>query len=165
MPTDFLTLLRRDHDDLQKELTSLLDPIATVAQLRCSLDGVRLGLTAHAEAEDIVLGRYDMIPALELVIAQVRAGHLAQERALSSLVSTRPGTRVWRERAFQLRELIAQHDKHEGQSLLPMLHQHVPDSDYGTLAGAYATERLRQLAMMQPSAPVFANFTLAEAHA
>jgi len=50
MPTDLLTLLQRDHVDLQKELTLLLDPTASTAELRGSLDGVRLGLTAHAEA-------------------------------------------------------------------------------------------------------------------
>jgi len=34
---------------------------------------------------------------------------------------------------------------------------------FSLLAGAFATERLRQLALMQPSAPAFAPFTLAEA--
>jgi hypothetical protein len=165
MPTDFLSLLRRDHADLQKELTSLLDPIATVAQLRSSLDGVRLGLTAHAEAEDIVLARFEVVPALELVVAQARAAHLAQERALASLVTTRPGTTAWRERAQHLRELVHHHDKQEEAQLLPALRMHAPESEYMTLAGAFATERLRQLAMMQPSAPVFGGFTLAEARA
>jgi len=65
MATDFLALVQRDHVDLQKELTLLLDPIATPAQLRGSLDGVRLGLTAHAEAEDIVLGRFETISLLD----------------------------------------------------------------------------------------------------
>lgn len=165
MPTDFLTLLRRDHADLQKELTMLLDPIATVAQLRNSLDGVRLGLTAHAEAEDIVLGRYEHLPALELVVAQSRAAHLAQERALAALVATRPATVAWRERAHHLRELVHHHDRQEEGHLFVALRQHVQASEYAELAGAFATERLRQLAMMQPSAPVFTPFTLSEARA
>ena len=38
-----------------------------------------------------------------------------------------------------------------GQTLLPALRRHL--TDYGNLAGAFATERLRQLAMLQPSAP------------
>src|SRR5689334_11269862 len=105
MPTDFLTLLRRDHHDLQDELTQLLDPLATVADLRMALDGVRLGLIAHAEAEDIVLGAYEMIPQLEILIAQARAAHRAQEGALSALVSTRPQTDSWRHSAHHLREL------------------------------------------------------------
>lgn len=165
MPTDLLTLLRRDHADVQKELTSLLDPIATVAQLRSALDGVRLGLTAHAEAEDIVLARFERIPALESALAQARAAHLAQERALATLVTTRPGTTAWRARAHHLRELVHHHDKQEEANLFPVLRQHTREDEYEELAGAFATERLRQLAMMQPSAPVFAQFTLAEARA
>ena len=165
MPTDFVTLLRRDHSDLQQELTQLLDPIATVPQLRSALDGVRLGLTAHAEAEDIVLGRFELIPSLGLAMAQARAAHLAQEGALAALVSARPGTSVWRERAYHLRELVRHHATHEEEILLPALKAHAPETDFAQLAGEFATERLRQLSMLQPSAPVFAPFILAEAHA
>ncbi|MDQ3334873.1 MAG: hemerythrin domain-containing protein [Myxococcota bacterium] len=165
MPTDFLTLLRRDHSDLQKELTQLLDPTATIAQLRSSLDGVRLGLTAHAEAEDIVLGRFELVPELQVVLAQARAAHLAQEGALSALVTARPGTTTWRDRAHHLRELVHHHAQHEENYLLPALRQHADEEDIAGLAGAFATERLRQLAMLQPSAPVFMAFVLAEKRA
>lgn len=165
MPTDFLSLLRRDHDDLRKELTQLLDPTATIAQLRSSLDGVRLGLTAHAEAQDIVLARFELIPALEVLIARARAAHLAQEGALTALVTARPGTPTWRDRAHHLRELVHLHAKQEEDQLLPALRQHAAEEDIAGLAGAFATERLRQLAMLQPSAPVFMPFVLAERRA
>jgi hypothetical protein len=165
MPMDFVTLLRRDHSDLQKELTQLLDPTATLAQLRSSLDGVRLGLTAHAEAEDIVLARFEFLPKLQLLIAQARAAHLAQEGALSALVTARPATASWRERAQHLRELVQAHAAQEERELLPALQQHASPEDFAGLAGAFATERLRQLAMLQPSAPVFMPFVLAEARA
>ena len=165
MPTDFLTLLRRDHSDLQKELTQLLDPTATIVQLRSSLDGVRLGLTAHAEAEDIVLSRFEMVPELQVLVAQARAAHLAQEGALSALVTARPGTATWRDRAYHLRELVHYHAQQEEKYLLPALRQYADAEDVANLAGAFATERLRQLAMLQPSAPVFMPFVLAEARA
>jgi len=166
MPTDFLTLVQRDHVDLQKELTQLLDPTATVALLRASLDGVRLGLTAHAEAEDIVLGRFERIAALEVLVAQARAAHLAQEGALSALVSARPGTVVWRDRAHHLRELVHYHAAQEEQHLLPGLRRYAPRELYEGLAGAFATERLRQLALLQPSAPIcMSDLALAEARA
>jgi hypothetical protein len=165
MPTDFLTLLRRDHSDLQKELTQLLDPTATIAQLRSALDGVRLGLTAHAEAEDIVLAPFEVIPELQLIIEQARAAHLAQEGALSALVAARPGTAAWRDRAAHLRELVHLHAEQEIDHLLPALRQHAPEAAVANLAGAFATERLRQLAMLQPSAPVFLPFTVTEARA
>ena len=152
MPTDFMSLLQRDHRDLQIELTRLLDPDATVSQLRSALDGVRLGLTAHAEAEDIVLGRFSGMVALEMLVAQGRAAHLSQEGALSALVSARPGTTAWRDRARRLRDLVEYHAAQEEQSLVPALRLHAPREVYESLAGAFATERLRQLAMLQPSA-------------
>jgi hypothetical protein len=154
MPADFLTLLQRDHVDMLQELTQLLDPEATVAQLRSSLDGVRLGLTSHAEAEDIVLGRFDAIAALAPLVAQARAAHLSQEGALSALVSARPGTVAWRDRAHHLRDLVRVHASQEAQYLVPALRAHAPREIYETVAGAFATERLRQLAMLQPSAPL-----------
>ena len=132
----------------------LLEPVATRSQLGAALDGVRLGLTAHAEAEDIVLGRFDAIPALEPVLAEARAAHLAQEVALAALVSARPGTAIWRDRAVHLRELIRRHALREELELLPALRCHAPRELYHGLAGAFATERLRQLAMLQPSAPL-----------
>lgn len=166
MPADFLTLLQRDHVDIQKELTQLLDPEATVAQLRGSLDGVRLGLTAHAEAEDIVLGRVEAIAALDAMVAQSRAAHLSQEGALSALVSARPGTAAWRDRAHRLRELVRTHAAEEAQYLVPALRMHAPREIYLSLAGAFATERLRQLAMLQPSAPLcFADVARLEVRA
>ncbi|CAN5921734.1 hypothetical protein BH11MYX3_BH11MYX3_17510 [soil metagenome] len=164
MPTDFLTLLRRDHTDFQDELSQLLDPSTGVTELRLALDGVRLGLTAHAEAEDIVLGSFEMIPALEILIAQARAAHLSQEHALSALISARPQTVSWRERAAHLRELVEYHASQEERYLLPALVHHVPSDTFAKLAGAFATERLRQLAMLQPSAPFFIP-GYAEAHA
>lgn len=154
MPVDFLTLLQRDHTDLQDELTQLLDPAAGAAELRMALDGVRLGLTAHAEAEDIVLGQFEMVPELQILIGQARAAHRAQEGALSALVSSRPQTTTWCDRAAHLRELVDCHARQEERYLLPALRRHVPVDRFGKLAGSFATERLRQLAMLQPSAPI-----------
>jgi len=166
MATDFVTLLHRDHADLQKELALLLDPNATVAELRGSLDGVRLGLTAHVEAEDIVLARFEAIPPLDVLIAQSRTAHLAQEGALSALVSARPGTGLWRDRANHLRELVRHHAAQAEQLLIPGLRTHLPRELYDALAGEFATERLRQLAMMQPSAPFcIAELVMADARA
>lgn len=184
MPTDFFALLRRDHRDLVRELERLLDPTATVAQLRASMDEVRLGLVAHAEAEDIVLAPYyepapqlaggtgtdllaDERPTATLLAAlvtEMRAAHRQQQRVLTALVGTRPATQLFRDRAHELLSLIRDHDGDEADVLLPVLRTHAA-VDYCTLAGAYATERLRQLAMLQPSAPVFMPFTLERSRA
>lgn len=153
MPSDLLTLMHRDHFDLQLELTRLLDPEATRADLRTSLDGVRLGLTAHAEAADIVLAPFVVNPALTLLITQLRTAHLAQETALTTLVCSRPQTPTWRECATYLRELVMCHARGEEKRLFPVLRVEA-NGHYAELAGKFATERLRQLAMLQPSAPM-----------
>jgi hypothetical protein len=154
--TDFLTLLRRDHHDLEVGLDELLEAV-TLEELRSALDGVRLGLTAHAEAEDIVLyhalRRIDDHGALETLIGQAREAHLAQEGALASLVCARPGTSTWRERARFLRNLVRDHAFMEEHDVVPAIRRQAP-AVYEVLAGEFATERLRQLAQLQPSAPI-----------
>lgn len=155
--TDFLTLVTRDHHDLESAIDELLQA-TTATQLRMALDGVRLGLTAHAEAEDIVL--FQAIreePArehLERLIGQARAAHLAQEGALASLVCAVPGTSPWRDCAIELRELVRDHASYEEAHVIPAIRQLAPRA-YAALAGKFATERLRQLAMLQPSAPIY----------
>lgn len=152
MPPELVSLLHRDHVDLQSELTRLLDPTLTLHEMRTALDGVRLGLVAHAEAEDIILAPFEHEPGLTRLVAESRAAHLAQESALATLVTMRPGTSSWRDRAHQLRELVRFHAVREVTDLIPRLSLHPA---YASLAGAFATERLRQLAMLQPSVPVY----------
>lgn len=154
MAVDFLGLLQRDHRDLTFGLAELIETTSP-AELRSALDGVRLGLTAHAEAEDIVLyhalARCPDSAQLEPLVSEARTGHLYQERALSALLCTTPGTSSWRDRAIHLRELVVQHAEWEEQHVVPRLRDLVP-LVYPSLAGEFATERLRQLAMLVPSA-------------
>ena len=158
--TDFLMLVKRDHHDLECALDELLHAL-TIEQLRSALDGVRLGLTAHAEAEDIVLElailnvtHRDQHDQLHGLIAEARAAHLAQEGALAALVCVPPGTQRWRTRATALREMVRDHASFEEDHVIPALRELAPDA-YDRLAGQFATERLRQLAMLQPSAPIY----------
>lgn len=155
--TDFLMLVTRDHHDLECALDELLHA-ETVAQLRSALDGVRLGLTSHAEAEDIVLEiairgstHRDVLRSL---IGEAREAHLVQEGALASLVCTPPGSQRWRDRAGDLRELVRDHASYEEAHVIPAIRALAPEA-YQRLAGQFATERLRQLAMLQPSAPIY----------
>src|SRR5262245_59664524 len=116
--TDFLGLLQRDHHDLEAGLDELLRA-ETVAQIPSALDGVRLGLTAHAEAEDIVL-YHALIKlgtplVLDALVSQARSAHLAQEGALASLIVTPTNSPAWRARARALRELVHTHALEEEQ--------------------------------------------------
>lgn len=155
--TDFLMLVKRDHHDLESALDELLQA-QTVAQLRSALDGVRLGLTAHAEAEDIVLDlaiqNVTHRDQLRTLIGEARAAHLTQEGALAALVCATPGTERWRQRAIDLREMVRDHASYEEDHVIPALRELAPEA-YRRLAGQFATERLRQLAMLQPSAPIY----------
>jgi hypothetical protein len=72
---------------------------------------------------------------------------------------------VWRERAVQLRELIRRHALREELELLPALRYHAPRDLYHALAGAFATERLRQLSLLQPSVPLCVSDIARDHHA
>jgi hypothetical protein len=163
--TDFLSLVTRDHHDLEAAIDELLEA-SSLVELRTALDGVRLGLTAHAEAEDIVL--YQAVRGevhrdhLSDLIGQARAAHLAQEGALSSLVCALPGSTHWRRCAIDLRELVRDHASYEEAHVIPAIRELAPMA-YDQLAGKFATERLRQLAMLQPSAPIYMVPELARA--
>ena len=167
MAMDLVALLRRDHDEIVRGLDELADPAVTVAQLRSALDGVRLGLLAHSEAEDIVMDRAIAALALpERVAAQVaraRAAHLEQEGALSALVCATPGTQAWRDRALRLRQLVRDHATFEEEHALAAIRHATSPEAFAKLAGAFATERLRQLAMLQPSAPIYVGQLAASA--
>ena len=165
MTTDLLTLLGRDHQDIAMGLADLARPATTIGNLRSMLDGVRLGLLAHAEAEDIVfhhaLMRSNQSPSLVGLIEDGHGAHRAQQSALGSLVSQQPCTPTWRDWAVQLRDLVVSHATHEEDVILPALRAAVPAPVWASLAGEFATQRLVQLGMLQPSAPIMSYQQLA----
>jgi hypothetical protein len=158
MGKDLLALLQRDHQDLERGLVELIEPVATPRQIRDTLDGVRLGLTAHAEAEDIVLHAVLPLcastPELAKLVSEIRTAHLAQEAALAALVCSPPGSITWCDRAHRLYRLIHRHADVEEHEVMPLLIATLPTAVYDALAGEFATERLRQVGMLQPSAPI-----------
>src|SRR3954464_15273647 len=129
MPTDFLTLLHRDHHDLERGLDDLL-AAESVEEIRSSLDGVRLGLMAHAEAEDIVLygalTRANVDRAVAALVGDAHEMHLEEERALVSLVGATPRTPSWRDSARYLRDLVRDHAEREERRILPALRELMP---------------------------------------
>ena len=159
MPTDFLTLLHRDHHEIELALDALLEA-ESVVDIRTALDGVRLGLTAHAEAEDIVLyqalTRSNAHRVLEALVQENAVEHRAQERALASLVTSQPHSPAWRASIQHLRDLVRDHAEQEENRILPAFRELMPKV-YEALAGEFATERMRQLAMQQPSAPIYVS--------
>lgn len=155
MATELGTLLRGDHFEIDRALRAVLAPTATETDLRTALDGLRLGFTAHAEAEAALLrprlDRTRTPSALYFLIAQTFAAHLAQEQALAALCMARPGTPTWHDRATYMRELVRHHTDHEEACVMPALRDYV-GAEYASMAGDYATERLRALTRLAPVA-------------
>lgn len=148
MVPEFLDLIHREHAELEHHLALLTSPSTDIDQLRSSLDVVVLGLTAHAEAELIALQPFSSLIALKTLIADIDAEHLAQERALSAVICAPLGTECSRARSEALRELVHQHAAKEERYLPAAICGYAGPEAYATLAGTYATERLRQLALL-----------------
>jgi hypothetical protein len=134
-------------------LAVLVDPMTPSFEIRGALDGLRIGFAAHADGEAFALRTLVETcqgpPALDFLVSQVVAAHLAQEGALSALSTLRPGTTSWRDQVRHLEAMMRDHDEHHAACVIPALEDHVPATLYAALPGAYATERLRALAMMQ----------------
>jgi hypothetical protein len=153
MVPSLLQLLRRDHDELERGLRALVRP--RPGELRETLDGVRLGLLAHMEAEDIVVDP-SLIPGdaeIMRVIAARRADHLEQERAFGALMRCHPGTSLWRDRTLHLVAMVRRH-RDSSEAALQIALDAAESTRVAKLAGAYATTRMRQLAMLMPSGPI-----------
>jgi len=148
---DLEELITRDH----AELSRALDAMAAwkpPAEQRVVLDAARLGFAAHAEAEANVL---------HLALVQVPAGHVAsrlftralsahstQEALLWRLARSVPNTVEWVDPLEALRISFMEHHTDEQLGLFLVVRELLATDAYERLAAAYATERLRALAMM-----------------
>ena len=135
----------------------LVSPDLSVRQRRHILDGVRLGMESHGTAEDIVVypafARIPSSSGLKCLIEQARLAHAEMDGMLSSIL-TIPMSAAWLDAVHMLRLRAEAHAAREEHDLLPMLRAALSPDLYRSLAGAFATERLKQLSMMQPSAPI-----------
>ena len=144
-------LLARDHAELERAVEVMASWRPTADQ-RVALDAARLGFAAHAEAEANVL---------HLGLVQVPTGHVAsrlftralsahstQEALLWRLARSVPNTVEWADAVDALRASFVEHHADEKLGLLPIVRELLSPEAYGQLATAYATERLRALAMM-----------------
>jgi hypothetical protein len=160
-PTNLFDLLRRDHRDIVLALTELASGELTAAQRRVVLDGIRLGILAHAEAEDIVVyaafARIDATPALRTIIDRARRTHVEIETALAALIITPLADRRWLLRVDELLLRFQAHAREEEERLIPILAEAIPPELYRALAAAYATERLKSLAGQPLTGPVLAR--------
>lgn len=149
MAVDLCDLLRNDHDDLDRALGAMIDPITTTRELSSLLEIVQLALAVHSAAEAKILEMmlsHGVVPrTLGLLASQVQTEHAAQRAAAAALTHIRPGSIGWYSHAQGLRRLVVDHATRADW-------QHIPVSLQRALAGEYATERMRVLGTTQPLA-------------
>jgi hypothetical protein len=141
---DVWNLVERDHHELDVALSSIVD--GSTADLRDTLDALRIGFAAHAEAHTRAVDAAAIAAGLPTHLAallhELDAAHRSQERQLGRLASA--AITEWPARARFLRDDLLRHHEFERTWCIPMLKARVPV--YDQLAARYATERLRALA-------------------
>src|SRR3569623_2644002 len=149
MGIDVFSLIERDHRDLDQGLVEITRK--TPEQARDILDGLRVGLAAHAGAEADMLSGFleesGRAERLQFLVAQVLAAHRAQQRELEVLARMETCSLAWHARAQALRELVRQHDGHEQTSLAPAIRACVPADEDEQRGALFATGRLCLLTM------------------
>ena len=139
-------LIRRDHDELDAVLGSMLDPRTSIGECLGMLDVLRIGFTAHAAAHGLVLQQLagaNATPALvRAIVGNVFEEHRDQARAIATLASLGPGTSTWLARVFDLRMQLREHALRD-ESIRAPLCEHVGAETRQQFMRAYATERLR----------------------
>jgi hypothetical protein len=155
MAPDLCSLVRSDHDDLDRALVAMLDPATANQELTNLLEVFLLALAVHVTAETRVLdtlhGRVDPPYALRMLIAQIRCEHAAQQAAADTLLRITPGSAAWYARVLELRVLVLDHTA-RADLLRWSLQDHVPAEIRRALASEYAVERLRSLGTTSPIA-------------
>jgi hypothetical protein len=153
MMLDVCALVRRDHEDLDRALVAMVDPLTPPAELSNLLDVFRLALAVHSAAEANVLDAlvdWGGSPrTLGILAMQTRVEHAAQRAAAESLSMLRPASIAWYSHALELRVLVLDHGS-RAEHMRWTLDEIVPASIQQGLAGHYATERMRVLASTSP---------------
>lgn len=149
---DLGQLLARDHDQLDRAIVFLMEPSTHVVDRRAALDAARVSFAAHADAEAAVLyaalghvceGKHDIAG----LVAEVLAAHRVQESILRRMDAT-ARTDDWMCATVRLRRTLFVHASEEQNRLLRTLREHISANEFQRLAGGYAAEKMRALALM-----------------
>jgi len=155
MGNDVCALVRRDHDDIDRAFSAMIDPATPPKELSNLLEILRLALAVHSAAEakvlDLLIARAEGPRSLPSLVSQSRLEHVAQRAAADALVRLRPASIGWYEHAIELRVLVLEHAMRADQMRWRVL-EHVSPALHGMLGSEYATERLRVLASTSPLA-------------
>ena len=155
MTLDVCALVRRDHEDLDRALVAMVDPLTPPAELSNLLDVFRLALAVHSAAEanvmDALVNWVGSPRTVSILAMQSRVEHGAQRAAAESLALLRPASIAWYSHALELRVLVLDHSSRADHMRWTM-EDNLPASIQQGLAGEYATQRMRVLASTSPLA-------------
>ena len=154
MPPDFVHLVTRDHDDLDRALVAMVTPGAPREELSELLDSLRLALAIHVAAEDKVMRGlllHHDAPALRDMVARLRTEHRRQQATADALCDIRPGSEPWNASVLELRLAVLDHAS-RAELVRWTLSAHLARGRGRRLAADYATERLRTLGQTSPVA-------------
>jgi hypothetical protein len=150
---DLCGLVHRDHEDLDRALLAMVEPRASRESLLALLDGARLALSAHIEAEaevmQVFMARSPSRIGVRRCVGEITSQHRSQDQALNAIRDTTPGSTSWYFRVLELRVLVLDHASRESL-MRATLAEHISLDDHRQLARDYATARMRMLAMMYP---------------
>jgi hypothetical protein len=145
--------VRRDHDDIDRAFSAMLDPATPPKELTNLLEILRLAMAVHSAAEAkvlaLLLARAESPRDLTMLACHTRLEHVAQRAAADDLTRLRPATIGWYEHAIELRALVSEHAA-RADRMRWTLRDHVSPELYRTLGSEYATERMRVLASTSP---------------
>lgn len=155
MGNDVCVLVRRDHDDIDRAFSAMIDPATPPKELSNLLEILRLALAVHSAAEakvlDLLLTRAEGPRSLPSLASQSRLEHVAQRSAADALTRLRPGSLGWYEHTIELRVLVLEHAVRADQLRWTVL-EHVSPELQKLMGSEYATERMRVLASTSPLA-------------
>ncbi len=150
---DLCGLVRRDHEDLDRALLAMVEPHTSREALLGLLDGARLSLTSHIEAEtevmQVFVARSPSRARVRAFVTEIAAQHRAQHAALDAIRDAAPGSTGWYFRVLELRVLVLDHTSRE-PFMRTALSDHISIDENRQLARDYASARLRMLALMYP---------------
>ena len=145
--TDIVSLLRRDHEELEEIVARMLDASSDSDARLALLDTLRRRFIAHAAAHGTVF--QDALPAdaplqLRAMMAMIFDEHRAQACSIAALGSRDPATAEWHTSLEELQQQMFEHARAE-DLVRGTFADHIAADQRHQLPRGYVTERLRRL--------------------
>lgn len=150
----FCTLVRKDHDDLDRALVAMLTTATPVDELAALHGVLLLAFSVHISAErralETLCSRLANPSAIRSLMAQTHHEHQTQRAQIAALGDCRPGSDAWYARVLELRVDVLDHASRAELSRWT-IDDHVAVVERRELATRYTAERFRVLGRTAPT--------------